>query len=479
MTEGFCRVFLELILEDPRLLAGRCFAEGARFNKMRLVKRKSLFLVGAVTMRRRTSLRLLLVVLDVFMFAVTCSVGGRTVYVDDDGPEDFATIQAAINNAVDGDTVIVGKGRYFENISLEGKDIILRSIDPNEPDVIAETIIDGHEADSVVTFSGTESSNCVLSGFTITNGRSRIGGGIYGNKTEATIEHNVIINNHAIGDPNLPGSFGSGGALSDCDGLIQCNIIVDNGGGYGGGLYRCNGTIERNIISRNIAYWGGGMADCSAVIRGNLFVGDWAVSGGALANCDRIIEHCTIIGNRGGNGHGLLNCHGTIKNCIVWQNGPDDAPQMNNCSIPSYSCVERWPGGGKGNINGDPQFACMGHWEKVQHNTWWSWEWIDPQGDYHLKSQAGRWDPVNKNWVNDDVTSPCIDAGDPASLIGLEPFPNGGRVNMGAYGGTDEASKSYFGETLCETIVAGDINGDCTVDWVDFAFITLHWLEEN
>jgi hypothetical protein len=65
------------------------------------------------------------------------------------------------------------------------------------------------------------------------------------------------------------------------------------------------------------------------------------------------------------------------------------------------------------------------------------------------------------------------------SPIGPEPFPNGGRVNMGAYGGTVEASKSYFGEPPCETIVAGDINGDCTVDWVDFAFIALHWLEEN
>jgi alpha-tubulin suppressor-like RCC1 family protein len=59
-----------------------------------------------------------------------------------------------------------------------------------------------------------------------------------------------------------------------------------------------------------------------------------------------------------------------------------------------------------------------------------------------LKSQAGRWDPNSQTWVRDDVTSPCIDAGDPNSPIGYEPFPNGGIVNMGAYGGTTEASKS-------------------------------------
>jgi len=80
--------------------------------------------------------------------------------------------------------------------------------------------------------------------------------------------------------------------------------------------------------------------------------------------------------------------------------------------------------------------------------------------------------------VTDAVTSPAIDAGDPASPIGYEPFPNGGRINMGAYGGTAEASKSYFGEPLCQTIVAGDINGDCIVNFKDFALMVFHWLED-
>jgi len=59
-----------------------------------------------------------------------------------------------------------------------------------------------------------------------------------------------------------------------------------------------------------------------------------------------------------------------------------------------------------------------------------------------LKSQAGRWDSDSQSWVVDDVTSPCIDAGDPGTPVGLEPLPNGGIINMGAYGGTAEASKS-------------------------------------
>ena len=63
-------------------------------------------------------------------------------------------------------------------------------------------------------------------------------------------------------------------------------------------------------------------------------------------------------------------------------------------------------------------------------------------GDYHLKSKTGRWDPDSKTWVKDTVHSPCIDVGDPTSEYKNEPAPNGGRINMGAYGNTNEASKS-------------------------------------
>jgi hypothetical protein len=50
---------------------------------------------------------------------------------------------------------------------------------------------------------------------------------------------------------------------------------------------------------------------------------------------------------------------------------------------------------------------------------------------------------------------------------------------MGAYGAAAEASKSFFGKPVCETIVAGDINGDCKVNFLDFRLMALHWLEDN
>ena len=64
----------------------------------------------------------------------------------------------------------------------------------------------------------------------------------------------------------------------------------------------------------------------------------------------------------------------------------------------------------------------------------------DPPDDFHLKSQIGRWN--GSAWVKDNVTSPCIDEGDPEDDYSKEPEPNGDRINIGAYGNTKEASKS-------------------------------------
>jgi hypothetical protein len=109
--------------------------------------------------------------------------------------------------------------------------------------------------------------------------------------------------------------------------------------------------------------------------------------------------------------------------------------------------------------------------------------------DYHLKSQAGRWDPDGETWVTDVINSPCIDASDPNSDWMTEPWPNGNRLNMGAYGNTSEASRS------CTTIddlylLAGDWqenesimdiapfpDGDGVINLFDFVLLGEYWLE--
>jgi hypothetical protein len=110
-----------------------------------------------------------------------------------------------------------------------------------------------------------------------------------------------------------------------------------------------------------------------------------------------------------------------VSNCIFWGNVPDQL--YGDGMVVTCSDIQGgWDG--VGNLDRDPVFADVAN------------------SDCHLKSQAGRWDPISRSWITDNVTSPCIDTGDPDCDGSDEPEPNGSRVNMGAYGGSAEASKS-------------------------------------
>lgn len=205
------------------------------------------------------------------------------------------------------------------------------------------------------------------------------------------------------------------------------------------------------------------------------------------------INNCVFSENNSPYRGGGIQCDANVivSNCIFWHNyaplGSDiymyesDLTYNSLESIISLECHESCSTSyleGNGNVFGDPCFVDPGYWDVNDTPD-------DPNddfyvsGNYHLKSQAGHWDPNSESWVCDDVTSPCIDTGSPNSPIMYEPFPNGGVVNIGAYGGTVEASRSYFGKPVCETIIAGDINGDGRVDHLDLAILSGHWLEQG
>ncbi|MDP2898436.1 MAG: hypothetical protein Q8Q12_18005 [bacterium] len=231
-------------------------------------------------------------------------------------PQDYSTIQAAIDAAPEGDTIAVSPGTHVENISFGGKNVVLCSTDPTNPEVVAATTIDGNQAGSVVTFAGTENESCVLTGFTIRNGKARHGAGICGGTWDlhahATIRGNVIASNWAGGD-EWP--HGAGGGLVYCDGLIENNLVTANRASSsprssqptgGGGLHACNGEIRDNIISNNRSEAfgeGGGLCTCTGVIHDNVITGNAANHGGGLYGCDGIVSNNQIIGNtalRGG-----------------------------------------------------------------------------------------------------------------------------------------------------------------------------------
>jgi len=141
------------------------------------------------------------------------------------------------------------------------------------------------------------------------------------------------------------------------------------------------------------------------------------------------LRNLTITGNQIGiNVYGGANPY--LVNCIIWQNanGQLSAWKDNFDWQIYYSCVgpdtQNNLKKAQGNINADPRLA-------------------DPAlGNYHIESQWGRYVPLTGTWVLDSVTSPCLDAGDPAESARAEPMSSGSRINMGAYGGTPFASRS-------------------------------------
>jgi len=315
-------------------------------------------------------------------------------YATEDGPvenlttgEHFDYIQHAIVRGQAGDKIVVAEGTYHEDIDFKGRNLNLSSTDPDNPAVVAATIIDGDSR--VVTFANGETADCILSGFTITGG-SR---GIYGtNNVFPKIDKCSVTGNTGAGI-----ELYSGGNPT----LTNCTIIANGGSGI---------EMRPRRAGRFTYYNSPKLSNC--IIAAN--------NGYGILRDIPTITNCTITGNLKG---GIQDSILTVTNSIVYFNGAGATQIVNSTGTVTYSDVQgSYPGAG--NIDADPLFA------------------YPANGDYHLKSQAGRWHPGSETWISDDITSNCIDAGDPASAVGLEPNPNGGIINMGAYGGTAQASKS-------------------------------------
>ena len=195
------------------------------------------------------------IVLSAFL-AVSCL--GITITVDDDDPcADYNHIQDAINAAQDGDTVLVLEGHYYENIDFRGKAITVTSLDPNDPRVVAFTVIDANGDGIVVSFHSEEGLDSVLAGFTITGGHAKYGAGICcWEGSSATITKCHIVSNCA---EDIPGSQGGGIYSQESSTiahyLIRANSVHNDGGGI---HYHGDGTIRNCIIEANIAVNGNG-----------------------------------------------------------------------------------------------------------------------------------------------------------------------------------------------------------------------------
>jgi hypothetical protein len=301
--------------------------------------------------------------------SLTLRIGGVVRHV----PDDYPTIQAAVDDSIDGDIVIVADDTYSgpgnRGIDFKGKAITVKS--ENGPE---NCIIDCENEARGFYFHNNEDANSVLNGFTITNGYSYDrGGGIYCYRSSPKIINCII-----------------------CHNLVE---TWDWFGG-GGGMYNksSNPTINNCIFSENVVNadpreggYGGGMNNES--------------SSPVITNCTFVHNSIDFRWANEGEGGGIFNVYNStpvLTNCIFWNNkdesGTIETSQIyshnNSQPVINYSCVQGWTGdlGGIGNIGDNPLFVS------------------GPLGDYYLSQVA----------AGQGSDSPCVDAGsEQASALGM------------------------------------------------------------
>jgi len=185
---------------------------------------------------------------------------GETLTVNWDGTGDFVTIQAALDAAADGDTVVVYPSSgselqaYIENVVFPARAVTLRSLDPEDPAVVADTVIDGNHEGAALQFQPGTPKGAVLAGLTLRNGQGTSGGGIVCANADPLIRRCTITGCEA--------SSGGGIFLSQSRATLEhCLILGNESSGNGGGIV-CSASsprIDGCTVSGNYAHYGGGV----------------------------------------------------------------------------------------------------------------------------------------------------------------------------------------------------------------------------
>lgn len=332
-------------------------------------------------------------------------------------------IQSAIDDASDGDTLWISPGVYQESLNISGKNIVLRSLSPEDPNIVASTIVYPLDLDDpndpnyyapAMTFNGTEHAydmktreGCRIQGlFLITTDPNHAA--VEGNGASASIE-NCIVQNDA------------GDGISNADGLIAYCTVSNN---YGNGIVSCDGSILYSTINNNL--YNGIRSGSDAGFVHNCYIQN---NGRGIIDHDGVITNCLITGNHADTvGAGMMDCDGTIASCTIYSNDADD---NNSDSYPSAGlynnaakivhCIiyNNFVNSMAGDLNANnsvPTYSCF------------DIDSVDP-------NYVGLYEDVSTNNIFDDPelnmyyrlssdSSPCYDAGslDPNDIYGIEAY---------------------------------------------------------
>lgn len=320
----------------------------------------------------------------------------------------YSTITNAISESCSGDRLDVTPTEFRENINFTQKNVAVVGYDPAPFGNSKQSVLIGNENPNTVFF--------------------------YLNDDRARLEH-MIIKKGIFGIRCVGGSPQVKSCqFTECSDGIYCS-------------HQSKLSVQESVIWNN---YDNGIKcyDSSAQFVNNLIFGNEDAGCKFKNAAGSVFRNNTVYGGT----YGIIGEDSglpEIRNSIIW--GTTNKAVLGAFSVNHCCTKDRVEG--HGNIQADPLFANQG------------------EGNYFLRSSYGRWYPAIGLWVLDTETSPCIDAGAPGDPMDDELYPNGRRINMGAYGGTWMASKSG------PKFEGSDLNSDNCVNSKDLEILSRHWLD--
>ena len=359
-------------------------------------------------------------------------------------PDQYPTIQAAINSSESGDTIWVADGTYTgpgnRNIHFAGRSITVRS--ENGPE---HCVIDCEKTCRAFTFDAGEDPNAVIIGFTVQNGyaggaawKDAIGGAILCYNSSPTINNCVFTGNDAI---SYGGAILLGDLMQFSNSVIRNCIFVGNSAHFGGGIHcgKGNQTLTNCKFIGNVATYdyGGGICcwqDSYAIIENCLIKNNASFRTGRGGGIGCVLayptmDNCLFVDNFGGPAVYSIHTKANVINCTFYGNANWGCVFGGNKDVYVKNCIL---------FNNYPNQIYKGMTTGKVYVSY-----SDVQGGY-LGTGNIKSDPCFTDPANDDFHlcrfSPCINTGDPSYVLepdetDLDGKPRviGGRIDMGAY----------------------------------------------
>jgi hypothetical protein len=339
---------------------------------------------------------------SVYGFATGIGIN-TTIHV----PADQPTIQAGIDVAISGDTILVAPGSYAENVVISGKEVILLS----EGGAAVTTLTPASTPSDILKYDDNADKVNKVSGFRFT--------GVNGLHAIELMDGKMIVEDCQFADNFLSGEIGGAIMVWNQAEIRNCLFENNRGGLHGGGIRWVNqggGIVEQCMFRNNQAEYGAGidlLYGDFVTVRHNLFVADTALGlGGAvyLGSADSVqlinntVDGCHSFEELGGGfslnaSVGLNVVDNIIVNCGgfgIWENGTCTGTlDYNDCYLNTPADYSSSWLAGANSISADPKFVG------------------GVPFDYHLMGG-----------------SPCIDHGNPDPIYN---DPDGTRNDIGAF----------------------------------------------